>query len=352
VRKTLLDKNRIIKMTSHTSWGIVGTGRIAADFVTALSYLPDARVVAVSSRTLESANQFADRFKIPKRYGSVEELAKDADVQIVYVSSLHPFHFKNALPCIQQGKPVLCEKPFTLNAKEAEQLIQLARERKVLLMEAMWTRFVPSSVKVREMINEGVIGDVTTVNCLFGFINEVTPRLHEPELGGGALLDVGIYPVSFSSWMFGGLAPSKIHAIADLNEKGMDQHLGITLAYKKTQMAVIGCSFCSEYPNELLIIGTKGSIKLHNPFWSTTRVTLTINGKAPEELAFDYQPKKPEHSFNFLNSIGLQYEAKHMQQLLAQGKTESDILSLDETLSIMKTLDEIRRQIGVKYPSE
>jgi len=215
-------------------------------------------------------------------------------------------------------------------------------------MEGMWTRFFPAIVKVRELLKK--IGDPHLVICNFGFKNNSTARLHEPELGGGALLDVGIYPVSLISMVYGGHAPSSIQAMAHLN-KGIDTQIAVNIAYQSTQMAILACTFHAETPKNATIIGSNGTIEIHSPFWCPTRLTVTIDGKT-EELNFPLPEVKPGQKYNFTNSVGMQFEASHVTQHIKDGRKESEVMSMNESITIMKTLDTIRKQVGIEYPNE
>jgi len=334
-------------------WGILGSGKIAQDFVTALSYLEDAQVVAIGSRNQKSADEFGDRFKIPNRYSSYEALAKDPNVEIIYVSTIHPLHRENSILCLQNGKAVLSEKPLTMNAQQSEEVMKVAREKKLLYMEGMWTRFFPAMIKLRQLIQDGTLGDIKLVMADFGFKNEGIARLDKLELGGGAVLDIGVYPISFSSMVFGGKYPTTIKAVGHLNSVfGSDDQSAITLGYKPDQHATLAITLLADTPKEATVIGEKGRVRIHSRFWCPTQLTVSIVGKPDEVLEFPLPEKKPEHSFHFNNSIGLQYEAAHVHKLLYEGKLESNIITLDESLVVMKIMDEVRKQIGLKYSYE
>jgi len=269
-------------------------------------------------------------------------------VEIVYVSTLHPLHASNSLLCLKHGKAVLSEKPLTLNAKEAEEVIQVAREKKLFYMEAMWTRFFPAIQKVRQLIQEGQLGELKLVQANFGFRNPGIPRLSKEELGGGATLDIGVYPISLASMVFGGHSPSKIHAFGSL-ESGVDAQAVVSLIYKPEELASLAFTILSETPKEATITGSNGFVKIHTPFWCPTKLTINIGGKV-EELEFPIPQKN--QTWNFVNSAGMQYEGAHANEMLHKGRTESDLISLTESLTIMRTLDEVRRQLGMQYSSE
>jgi predicted dehydrogenase len=326
-------------MTTPFRWGILSTGRIAGVFATGLAALPDAELLAVGSRSAESANTFGDRFNIPRRYASYEELVSDPDIDAIYVATPHSSHAEETLRCLRAGKAVLCEKPFTINAAEAERVVADARSRGIFLMEAMWTRFLPALVRVRELIAAGAIGEVRMLQADFGFRTNVNPqsRLFDPALGGGALLDVGVYCVSLASMLFG--APGEIKSLANLGTTGVDEQAAILFGYPGGQMALLSTATRTRTPHEAVIMGTEGMIRIHPQWWAATTLTVTIGGKSEEE-------RYP------LTGNGYNYEAAEVARCLRKGKTESDIMPLDETLAIMRAMDALRAQWGLKYPME
>ncbi len=327
-------------MTKTIRWGILGTGAIAHKFATGLGDLPDVELLAVGSRTQDSADAFADEFKIERRYSSYEALAKDADVDAIYISTPHPFHKENTLLCLANGKAVLCEKPFAINAKETLEMITFAREKKLFLMEAMWSRFLPHIVKVRELLDKDTIGEVRMLKADLGFRTDVNPegRLFNPDLGGGALLDVGIYPISLAYMFFG--APVEVKSFARLGSTGIDEEASIILSHREGQLSLLSTAIRLNTPHEALVIGTKGYIHIHRYWWAPSHLTLHLDGKKPKKIKID----TPLNGYN--------YQALEVSQCLREGKLESDIMPLDETLAIMKTLDTIRTQWGLKYPME
>ncbi len=330
-------------MTDKLRWGILGTGGIAVKFVEDLRYLPDAEVVAVGSRAQETADAFGNKYNIPRRYPTYEALAADPEVDAIYVSTPHPYHEANALLCIDNGKAVLCEKPFTINAGGTERVINRAREKGVFLMEAMWTRYIPTIVKMRELIASGAIGEVRAFRADFGFHAPFDPkgRLFDPELGGGALLDVGIYPISFSYMVLG--APQTIASTAYLGATGVDEQNGILFGYEGGKTAVLSSAVSLTTQHDAIIMGTKGRIIVQSPFWQSRQLTLIREG-LPAEVHTIY-------SFPH-DGLGYQFEAAEVAACLRAGKLESDIMPLDESLAIMRTLDTIRAQWGFKYPGE
>ena len=277
----------------------------------------------------------------------VQDLCADPEVEIVYVASLHPYHRNGCVLALKHNKHVLVEKPFGMDSEEAAEMINLAREKKLFLMEAMWTRYFPIINRIKSLITKGKIGKVTSFEASFGFkADPSVPRLGQKDLGAGALLDVGIYVVSLASMIFGGKAPSTIRALGELDSSGVDQQVGVVISYPDG-LAILHTAFNSDLPNEATIIGTEGRIKIHKPLWCPTRFSWHLaNGEADEE---DYPLPKVDGHFNFTNSAGLHFEAKYVQQAVRDLKTESDLHSLTETLQIIQTMDEIRKQIGLHY---
>ena len=326
-------------MKKKTNWGILATGGIAAAMAKGLARVPGARLAAVGSRTLEAAEKFGKTFHIPKRYGSYEELARDPDIDVVYVSTPHNLHFENCKMLINEGKAVLCEKPFTINAEQAAEVIAMAREKKCFILEAMWTRFLPAFVKVREILSDGLLGDIRMLNASFGYTAAFDPlhRLFNPNLGGGALLDVGVYPISLASMLFG--LPSRISSLSQLGKTGVDEQSAMLFLYGQGQMAVLAAAVRTDIPQDAYIIGTEGRLRIHSPWWQSQKLTLE-RGKKKKVLNVPFKGN------------GFSFEAEEVMQCLREGRRESDIMPLDETLAIMATMDQIRSQWGLKYPME
>lgn len=327
--------------TSPVRWGILATGGIAASFTRDLALLPDAEVLAVGSRTRESAERFGAEFGIPRRYASYADLVLDPDVDAVYVATPHPGHHAAALLAIDEGKAVLVEKPFAMNAAETREMITAARARSTFLMEAMWTRFLPHMARVREVLASGVLGEIVYVTAEHGqwFPNDPLHRLFAPELGGGALLDLGIYPVSFAHMVLG--APSQITAVSTPAFTGVDGTTSMTLRYPGGQHAVLTTSLSAASNNPAAIYGTEARLEIEGWFYTPSGFTVTArDGKVLDT----YETPRAGR--------GMQYQAAELMRCLRAERTESDVLPLDETLAIMETLDEVRRQIGLVYPGE
>lgn len=320
-----------------TRWGILATGGIATKFVEDLRLLPDAKVVAVGSRSLSTAQAFADRFGIPRAYGSWAELAADDDLDVIYVATPHSAHHAAALTCLSAGRAVLCEKPFTLDRATSLELIETARARDVFLMEAMWMRCNPTIRRLVELVADGAIGEVTTVHADFGLAGPFAPehRLRARALGGGALLDLGIYPVSLAHLLLG--VPDEIRAWAKLSPEGVDENTGIVFGYNSGAIAALTCGIIGGTPTTATITGTRGRIELPANFHCPDRLTLRRDGADPEVFAIDRR------------GWGYQYEAAEVQRCLAAGLRESPLVPHEVTLDVMGLLDTIRTQIGVSY---
>ena len=328
-------------MAKKIKWGILGCGGIAGNFARDLPLTRSGQLVAVGSRSKRKANLFAKQFNAVRVYGSYEELVQDDEVDIVYIATPHPFHMDNALLAMRAGKPVLCEKPITMNAKQLGQLIKTAEKQNVFLMEAMWTRFFPAVAQVRRWLGEKRIGRVWHMESNFGLHFKVGPkhRIFNPDLGGGALLDLGIYPVSLASMVYG-QQPKKIVSTVHRAKTGVDDHSAITFEYESGATASVHCSSRVRMKNQARIYGTKGSITLHEYFLCCSRLTLEIEGKKARVVELPYPGK------------GMQFEAEHVHQCLQKGKQQSNLMSLDESLAIMQTMDRIRKQWKLKYANE
>ncbi len=335
-------------------WGILGTGYIATLFADGLTVVDDAKLTAVGSRTQASANAFGDKWNIPHRYSSYEALAADPDVDVIYVSTPHPYHCENTLLCLNAGKHVLVEKPFALNARQSRQMIDLARQKRLFLMEAMWTRYIPAMVQVRQWLADGEIGDVELVRANLSFMAAYDPRhrLFAPELGGGALLDVGIYPVSFAYMVLG--SPKTICSTAALGKTGTDDRSSYFFGYDGGKTALLSSGVQLSVPVEADIIGTRGYIKIHQP-WINPRVVTLAKPAAPgvpARLIFEGNVYNTQAVHAPTRGNGYNYEAVEVGECIRAGKLESDTLPLKESLDIMETLDKIRAQWGLTYPDE
>ena len=331
---------RDAEVVGKVRWGILGTGAIARQFVQGLNSVPEAEVLAVGSRSSASAQEFADRRSIPRRHASYDDLASDPDVDVVYIATPHPFHAENATLCLEAGKAVLCEKPFCVNAAEAERVVELAREKRLFIMEGMWTRFFPLMEEVRRLVSEGDIGEVRMLNVDFGFRADLDPasRLFDQRLGGGALLDVGVYCVSFAAMILG--RPSGSVGLSHLGETGVDEQASVVLEHEGGGLANLSIGIRTTTPQEATIMGTEGYVRIHAPWWRPKSMTI-------------YRPKEESETVDApVSGNGFNYEAAEVMRCLQAGKTESDVMPLDETISVMRTMDRIRAAWGLRYPGE
>jgi predicted dehydrogenase len=320
-------------------WGILATGRIATKFTEDLRLVPDAKAIAVASRTFAAAERFARANGIKRAYGSWQALADDPDIDIVYVATPHIAHHEAAKLMLQHGKAVLCEKPVTISAAEAQDLVDTARANRVFFAEALWTRTLPAIRRMMELIESGAIGTVGMVNADFSRKTDVAPehRLRDPFLGGGALLDLGVYPIGFAQMVLGD--PITVAAASRLMPEGADETTGLLMSYAGGGIATATCSLGVDGTTTALVAGSEGQIELPAGFHHPGSFTLRRNGDSKTEtLAYD--------------GNGLRFQAIEAGRCLREGQTESPLLPLDDTVSVMRTMDAARAQIGVRYPSE
>ncbi len=327
-------------MTKPTRWGILGTGFIARQFASDLQHAKGAELVAVGSRSQSSADKFSESFGARKRHASYEALAADPDVDVVYIATPHPFHLPNTLMCLDAGKAVLCEKPFALNELDSQSMINAARDRELFLMEGMWTYCFPAMRKIKELIDSGAIGEPRMMMGSFCFRSDWDPStaVLNKALGGGALLDVGVYPISVAHLVLGG-EPEAIHASAHIGETGVDEQNGIVMTYPGGGMAIIASAVRTQMPEEIVISGTEAQIRIPEPFYRPNRIVITRDDQS-EEINFPYP------------GMGMQYEAQQVGDCLRAGKRESSLVPHEGTLAVMRTLDRIRAQWGLRYSGE
>ena len=321
-------------------WGILATGGIAHAFARDLRTAGlDLR--AVGSRRLEGARAFAEEFDVARVHGSYEALAADDDIDIVYIATPHPMHAENALLLLEHGKHVLIEKPFTLNADQAIAVRDLARAKGLLAMEAMWTRYLPHMIRIREIIESGTLGEIRAVfaDHTQRISDDPAHRLNALELGGGALLDLGIYPVSFAWDMLG--APTSITATARLGGTGADTEVATIFTHASGAVSTTLSSSRAAGPNTAHVVGTEGRIDIDRVWYTPTSFRVTApDGTVLEEFVSDVEGR------------GMQFQALAAEEIIAGGATDSERLPIDETVAIMETLDAVRRQIGLRYPEE
>lgn len=327
-------------MSEQIRWGILATGGIAHSFTRDL-LLAGLVVRAVGSRSQESADAFAAEFGIPTAHPRYEDLVADPGVDIVYVSTPHPFHAKNAMLALNSGKHVLIEKPIALNAVQTREIYDLAAEKGLLVLEAMWTRFLPHMVRIREILAAGTLGEVRalTADHTQKLTDDAAHRINAPELGGGALLDLGIYPISFVSDVLG--APETIMATATFKPTGVDAAVATVFRYPGGAIATTYSASDTRGPNVASVFGTAGRIDVDQVWYSPTTFRV-----------YDSKDTVIETFVSHVAGRGMQFQAAEAEQLIRAGRTASDILPPAESVAIMATLDEIRRQIGLVYPGE
>jgi dihydrodiol dehydrogenase / D-xylose 1-dehydrogenase (NADP) len=329
-----------------TRWGILSAGKISHDFCVGVSTLnpQEHQLVAVGARNLESAKSFAKTHNIQNAYGSYEELVKDPNVEVVYIGTINPHHLASAKLALDNGKHVLCEKPLCINVKETKELQAYAKAKNLFLMEAIWSRFFPAYKRLKEELDKGTIGDVFQVIVSFGFEIAEVDRVKLKELGGGTVLDLGVYCTQFAALVFGE-RPERIIAGGCLNEEGVDSSTSSTLIFSGGRTATLVTSAKVQLPNEAFAVGTKGIIKLPSPMWCPTTLVL------PNET-LEFPLPATDKKMNFGNSQGLSYQCHEVRKCLLNGLTESSVVSHDETLRIAEIMEAIRKQVGVVYPQD
>ena len=324
---------------STFNWGILGPGGIARAFAADLQSLAGHSVAAVGSRTLSNAEEFVSTFG-GKAYGSYEELVADESVDAIYVATPHPAHKENVIAALNAGKPVLCEKPFAVNAQEAQEMVAAAVANNVALMEAMWSRFLPHYALVREIVASGILGKILTVHADHGqrLADQNIPRLVDPLLAGGALLDLGIYPVSFAHMILSN--PTKITASGVLTDRGVDGQTSMIFDYSSGAQAILNTTMLEQTPCRAVVAGVNGRLEIDRVFYSPTSMRVTL---------FDGTVKQYPNTYV---GHGIREQADEFKQLVLSGKQQSEILNWKDTVDIMKTLDTVRSQIGLRYPFE
>lgn len=324
---------------TQTRWGILGLGNIAHQFAQDLMSVEGAKLYAVGSRSEDKAQKFANQYYVEKAYASYEALLKDQSVDVIYIATPNVLHCENTLACLEAGKAVLCEKPFAINYKEVEKMVGLAKSKKIFLMEALWTNFMPTIQKLMQYQSENIYGKIKHLQAEFCFEADFNPnkRLFNPKLGGGALLDIGIYPVYLALKLLG--KPKQIFADSKISTTGVDTETEIIFEYNNNVKANLFCSFEKTTPSQALISYEKAEIKLHSRFHETDKISVKANGKTSLK-DYDYQAK------------GYHFEIAHVQDCLKKGLTESPMMSFEFSMELIKILDKIRGIVGVKYPEK
>ncbi|MFB6317750.1 Gfo/Idh/MocA family protein [Saccharicrinis sp. FJH54] len=326
-------------MAKTFKWAIIGTGRIANEMAHDLQLLKHVEITAVLSRTQENAEKFAKKYNIPHIFASRDEFAAFTEVDVVYVASPHNAHFADTMLCLESGKNVLCEKAMAVNAGEAAAMINKAREKKLFLMEAMWMAFFPAIKKAQTLIQKGRIGDVRQIDANFFFYKTDDPehRLLNPDLAGGALLDIGIYVLYFAVLMMNAF-PQNSTSIAHLGKTGVDESSSYLLKFKNGAVATLASGVMVEAERNAAVYGTKGKIQIPL-FWNPDKITAVRDNKKKT-----YKYKRQGNGFTF--------EAEHVMACIKSGKIESDIITHEHSLKLSELMDSFRRDWGLKYPFE
>lgn len=325
-------------MTRIWNFGILGPGKIANRFSDAFQYVPKAKVYAIASRSSQKAKEFAATHQVEKYYTSYDELVKDPAVDIIYIATPHPFHYEQTLLCLRNDKAVLCEKPLAINSRQVKEMISAAQGSKTFLMEGMWSRFFPVTHKTLELIQSGKIGEMKSLKADFGFSAPVNhrSRVYDLALGGGAQLDLGVYPLFLALLILG--KPYKIKAFSHLVSTGADATTNALLDYENGAIAHVHSSIVADSPKEAHIVGTKGSIHIHSPWYKSQLVTLQLNTGERTEFPLP-------HSGN-----GFEFQIEEVVRCMEAKKLQSDLMPHELSLMMAEVSDEIRRQGGVKYP--
>ena len=329
-------------MEKTIRWGIIGLGKIARKFADDLRLLPNAQLHAVASTSLDRAQEFAAEYGAPHAYGRYEDIVHCPELDVVYVATPHVLHSESALLCLENGLPVLCEKPFAMNGGEARRMVAAARRNRVFLMEALWSRFIPAVDHALQLVSEGTIGSVHTVKSDFGFKLPFDPhsRIYDKALGGGSLLDIGIYPALLSLFVFGKPEAEDILAAATFTRTEVDESCAFTFRYPHNKLAIGHSTVAANTPVEACLYGTEGTIFLHSRWHHTQKLTVSkYEGRTEikHDLDFPYE------------GWGYAFEAAHVMDCLRQQRLESDLIPLDFTLDLVETLDTIREKIGLAY---
>jgi len=327
-------------MSRTLNWGIIGPGRIARKFAHDLAHVPNAKLYAVASHSLERAHSFAREFGATKVYDSYEAIAADHDVDIIYIATLHTGHFRDSLLCLSHGKHVLCEKPVAMNQRQFEVMVTLAKEKNVFFMEALWTRFVPSFIKCMELLESGAIGELKMINADF-CINppySQESRLFNPQMGGGSLLDIGIYPVFFALEAAG--APQSITAQAALDANNIDTACSVLMQHPQNILSISTSASRANGRIEAELQGSKGILRLNKCWHVPTTLDLILDGKKPVQYSFD------------VPGMGYQFEAAEVMHCIEQGLCQSPHWSWEKSRRLISTLDTIRSLTGIRYPEE
>ena len=327
-------------MDKKIRWGILGCGNIADKFAADLQMVSRSKLHAIAAQDFGRANNFAEKHKTERVYSNYTELANDPDLDVVYVATTHNFHYEHAALCLEGNKAVLCEKPICVNAREAQKLVELSRKKNIFLMEAMWTRFFPAVIRLNKDIKSGIIGTPQLIQADFGITKPSEPgsRFYEKNLAAGALLDLGIYTINIANIVFGS-QPEGISGYAQFTEQGIDKLSTYNLIYSGGRQALLSAAVALHTPHQARIFGDKGRIVIDD-FYHPKQYRVIQNGKKDQLVSEKF------------DGFGYMYEAREVQNCLLGEKIESTTFPLDETVSIMRVMDNLRKQWGLRYPNE
>ena len=332
----------MVNMKKEIRWGIIGCGGIANKFVGSAAVVDGARVVAAASRTPGKAAAFARKHQIEYAYSDYSELLENNEVDAVYIATTHNFHYENTRQALLANKPVLCEKPFTVNASEMRSLIKLAKRKQLFMMEAMWTRFLPAIVQVRKWLAEDRIGPIKQIRATFGFYFPFDPkhRLYNPDLAGGAVLDAGIYPLSFANMVMR-QKPDEVKAVGEIGATGVDEQSSYLLRYESGCIAILNSAVNAWTVSRAEVIGTKGRIKIPENFINAQEAWLELKGHETVKKQFPVG-----------DNTGFKFEIAAASDCIRNGLLENDVMPLADTLQLMETIDEIKKQLGLVYAND
>lgn len=320
------------------NWGVIGPGNIANTFAQAISTSQRGKITAVASRSKERAQAYADKYQVAKVYTDYAHLVQDSDIDIIYIATPHSLHYQYAKLCLEAGKHVLIEKPITVNRKQIECLVALAKSKQLLLQEALWTCFTPCMSELKQKLNDGVIGDIQFIHSNIGFAFQDRPdsRLFKPELAGGALLDLGVYSIAVSQFLFAE-HPDKIQAFGQIASTQVDTNTSVNMFYPSGRFSQFTCTVLGQASNTMTIVGSQGYVFLPGCFWDLTHAFIYKNNKLSEEIQIP-------HSSN-----GFEYQIEESMRCVSAGQTSSHLMSHEQSIGNMRVMDEIRQQIGLDF---
>lgn len=323
------------------NWGVIGPGNIANTFAKAISASKKGKILAVASRSKERASEFADTYNIQKTYSDYGQMLADPEIDIIYIATPHNFHYQQAKMCLEAGKHVLVEKPCTVNAKQMKVLVELAQSNKLLLQEALWSRFMPCLSQLRQLLDEGIIGDVQYIQSEIGFAFQKRDkaRMIKAELAGGALLDLGVYSITVSQFLLQE-HPDKVTAMGQLTEQQVDGHVFANMRYPSGRFAQFTCSMLAQSSNTMRIVGSEGYVNLPSCFWDTDKAEIFKDNQLLQTIEIP-------HPVN-----GFEYQIEASMDSIQKGLLCSDVMSHTDSVGVLSVMDDIRKQLGVKFPQQ